>query len=61
MITKFANKDKTRFIENGSEATELYGLSTDTKPAAQNGAVFLEMDTKKVYIYDAANETWREL
>lgn len=61
MITKFANKDKTRFIDNGSEATELYGLSTDAKPAAANGAVFLEMDTKKVFVYDAANAQWREL
>ena len=37
-------------------------LSTDTKPTDwENGSILLEMDTKKVYIFDAANSTWREL
>ena len=27
----------------------------------ENGSTFLEMDTGKVYIYDAANAQWREL
>lgn len=37
------------------------GLSTDTKPAAENGDLFLEMDTDKVYAYDAAGEQWLEV
>ena len=33
-----------------------YGLSTDSKPTAGvgNGASFIEMDTGKVYFYDAS-------
>lgn len=36
-------------------------LSTDEKPTegVGNGSILLEMDTSKLYIYDAANETWR--
>ena len=35
------------------------GLSSDTKPleTIANGCVYLEMDTKKVYLYDEANAT----
>ena len=46
---------------------ELSGLSSDAKPTTFEGAavanvsIFLEMDTSKVYIYDEAGETWREL
>lgn len=43
-------------------AVELYGLSTDSKPTdEQNGTLFLEMDTKKVYIFNGASSTWIEL
>lgn len=37
-------------------------LSTDTKKTAgiKNGSVLLEMDTKKVYLFDEAGSTWRE-
>ena len=40
------------------------GLSTDTKPTIadypnmRNGSSFLEMDTKKIYFYDADNDAW---
>ena len=39
-----------------------YGLSTDDKPTgtALNGRAFVEMDTGKLYFYDAENETWLE-
>lgn len=39
-----------------------FGLSTDTKPTegVGNGSAFLEMDTGKIYFYDAENTTWRE-
>jgi len=46
---------------------ELAGLSSDDKPTefegakVANGSTFLEMDTKAVYVYDEAGETWREL
>lgn len=39
---------------------EIRGLSTDTKPLdCGNGSIFFEMDTKKVYMFDAENSTWR--
>lgn len=37
-------------------------LSTDAKPTDwENGSTLLEMDTSKVFVYDKANSTWREL
>lgn len=41
----------------------LYGLSTDTPKPTEgvgNGSAFVEMDTGKLYFYDAAGATWRE-
>ena len=45
----------------------VYGLSADTKPdstdsgnSIPNGSKFIEMDTKKVYMYDAENHQWLE-
>lgn len=41
----------------------LFGLSTDTKPtgaAVANGSCFLELDSSKIYFYDADNAQWRE-
>ena len=39
----------------------LYGLSTDTKPTnVNNGTCFVEMDTGKVYFFDAAGSQWLE-
>ena len=46
---------------------EFSGLSSDSKPTSfegtevANGSVFLEMNTSKVYAYDKAGDTWREL
>ena len=38
-----------------------YGLSTDEKPdAANNGSMFVEMDTGKLYFYDGENAVWME-
>ena len=40
---------------------EYIGLSTDTKPEnIANGSIFLEIDTKKVFIFDEENLIWRE-
>lgn len=45
---------------------ELRGLSTDAKPEKigdnniGNGSLYIEMDTGKIYFYDAENEQWRE-
>ncbi len=43
-------------------AADVRGLSTDTKPTTcPNGSTFVEMDTGKVYIFDAENAQWREM
>jgi len=40
---------------------DIRGLSTDTKPLdVPNGSSFYEMDTKKVYMFDAENVVWLE-
>lgn len=45
-------------IKNGSD---LYGLSTDTKPAnVSNAQMFVEMDTGKIYFFDEESKTWLE-
>ena len=53
MITADKSKDQATF----------FGLSTDTKPTGAevaNGSCFLEMDTSKIYFYDADNAQWLE-
>ncbi len=37
------------------------GLSTDGKPAVNNGDTFFEMDTNKTYVYDAENAEWKQI
>lgn len=37
------------------------GLSTDTKPTAGSGDLFLEMDTSKVFMYDESGTSWVEV
>lgn len=44
-------------------AVVVAGLSTDTpKPTdgIANGSMFVEMDTGKIYLFDADGATWRE-
>lgn len=49
---------------------DFFGLSTDPKPTTPaeaghlrlvNGSTLLEMDTSKVFIFDASSATWIEL
>ena len=65
MISIFRKEDvKTK---NNNKEIELRGLSTDTKPQTidgkpiENGTVFIEIDTGKIYFYDLTNKTWREM
>ena len=45
---------------------ELRGLSTDTKPieiggkSVDNGSVFIEIDTGKLFFFDLDTKTWKE-
>lgn len=59
MITKNNVKTNTFAVSEGY--SELFGLSTDTKPTnVGNASIFYEMDTKKVFMFDAAGKTWHE-
>lgn len=55
-ITKTDIKNSTTLI------AEYRGLSTDTKPTENigNGSSFIEMDTGKIYFYNAETEQWLE-
>jgi len=64
-IQKIENKRTV----GGDEAvnTELRGLSTDTKPTEiadkiiDNGSLFIEIDTGKIFFYDLENQQWKEV
>lgn len=54
--------------ENGEvKSLEFRGLSTDEKPLTigdkdiNNGAMFIEMDTGKIYLFDLENKQWKEI
>ena len=46
---------------------ELRGLSTDTKPTTwgkkdiENGSIYIEIDTGKIFMYDEENKQWKEI
>ena len=45
--------------ENCPAQSTFFGLSTDAKPAkCANGSAFLELDTAKIYFFDAAGARW---
>lgn len=60
------NKINSKSTESGDELSsfELRGLSTDEKPTeisgkkVDNGSIFIEMDTQKIFFYDLENEEW---
>ena len=61
MITMYKNNNVNN-VESGNREVEYRGLSTDTKPTkAENGSVFSEIDTGKLFIYDKENEQWKEV
>lgn len=54
-------------VRGKKEPLEFFGLSKDVKPTGEiegvkitNGSVFIEMDTKKIYMYDEENRQWLE-
>lgn len=67
MITIY-NKTNLKSTEEGEVSTfELRGLSTDTKPTeigdekVDNGSVFIEINTGKIFMYDFENQEWGEI
>ena len=66
MVSVYKN-DNIKITEEGEIiSAELRGLSTDNKPTEidgktiGNGSVFIEIDTGKIFFYDAENEEWKE-
>ena len=46
---------------SGTHNYNMVGLSTDEKPLnVGNASTFYEMDTKKVFMFDAENKKWHE-
>lgn len=66
MITIYKTENTYNTPEGDVITTELRGLSTDTKPTevagkeVGNGSTFIEIDTGKIFFYDAENELWKE-
>ena len=65
MIT-ITKKEREKITDEGSIAlVELAGLSTDEKPTEMgttkidNGSVFVEIDTQKLFFFDLENEEWK--
>lgn len=60
MITILKKSDTN--IKDNEREIEMRGLSTDNKPIeAANGTVFIEIDTGKLYMFDAENSQWKEI
>ena len=52
MVTKASSYDRPDLF---------FGISTDTKPSeVSNGSCFVEIDTSKVYFYNAEGDSWVE-
>ena len=59
---------KTNVLESKNFiSVELRGLSTDSKPTEildrkiENGSVFIEIDTGKLYFFDYESQEWKEV
>lgn len=59
MITMYRKEGAT----HDKQEVEYRGLSTDEKPTEniENGTIFIEIDTGKIYMFDLENEEWQEL
>ena len=57
MVTRKSNTP--RYLDG----FDIRGLSTDTKPTVDvpNGGVFIDIDTGKGYLFDAAGGEWHEV
>jgi len=67
MISIYKNNDIKATEGGETRGLELRGLSTDDKPTTLggrpvgNGAVFIEIDTGKVFMFDKENLQWKEI
>ena len=49
-------------VANQGNVYDLRGLSTDEKPTEKigNGSTFIEIDTSKIFFFDAESNEWVE-
>lgn len=69
MITIVKNENSKIEGKNRYILVELRGLSTDEKPIMydeeidsyiDNGSIFIEIDTGKIFFYDLEHKQWKE-
>ena len=67
MVTIYKQEFRKNTEEGDYIIAELRCLSTDTKPTKvgdkiiDNGSQLIEIDTGKIYLYDLASKTWKEI
>ena len=67
MVSIYKIENRTNKEEKDYVMAELRGLSSDEKPAdiggkyIDNGSIFIEIDTGKIFFYDLSTETWKEV
>ena len=63
MITVYRENGLAMTTEGTLVEIEYRGLSTDEKPTEDviNGAIFIEIDTGKVYMFDGEGTEWKEI
>lgn len=63
MITVYRDNGLAMTTDGALVEIEMRGLSTDEKPTENivNGTVFIEIDTGKVYMFDAEGTKWKEI
>lgn len=67
MISIYKKENSKLTNEEDLVTMELRGLSTDEKPTeinnkvVDNGSMFIEIDTGKIFLYDLENEEWNEI
>jgi CRISPR/Cas system CSM-associated protein Csm4 (group 5 of RAMP superfamily) len=66
MVTIYNKSNERENNKKEYVVVELRGLSTDTKPTqleekyVDNGSVFIEIDSGKIFFYDLENTIWKE-
>ena len=52
-----------RYFDEDTKYSEMFGLSTDSKPTAGlvTGSKFTEVDTGDVYLYDEVGKSWAKV
>lgn len=67
MISIYKNENLKATEGGQTKEIELRGLSTDTKPTEiegndlNNGSIFIEIDTGKIFFFDGESKTWKEV